>query len=89
MGRYKGRGGWGVGVRRGSGVGGRGGASGGASASGVRLKSKSASSEAAGEAMLNGLVSPQICAASVCGSLHLEAVEELTFRHATARQQEG
>jgi hypothetical protein len=33
----------------------------------VRLKSKSARSEEAGVAMLNGLVRQQICAAPFCG----------------------
>jgi hypothetical protein len=72
-------------VRRGSGVGGRGGTSGGASAggeSGVRLKSKSARSEVAGVAMLNGVIRPQICAVSFCDFLHLEEVEELTASRA-------
>ena len=72
-------------MRRGSGVGGRGGTSGGASAggeSGVRLKSKSARSEVAGVAMLNGVIRPQICAVSFCDFLHLEEVEELTASRA-------
>jgi len=78
--RNTGRGGCGVGVRRGSGVDGRGGTSGGASAggeSGVRLKSKSARSDEAGVAMLNGVVRLQICAAPFC-CFSLEEVERLT-----------
>jgi hypothetical protein len=76
-------------VRRGSGVGGRGGTSGGASAggeSGVRLKSKSARSEVAGVAMLNGVIRPQICAVSFCDFLHLEEVEELTASRAPSNE---
>jgi hypothetical protein len=75
-------------VRRGSGVDGRGGGAsgGGASARGgvsdVRLKSKSARSEVAGVAMLNGAISPQMCVASCCSLLHLEEVEELTASRA-------
>ena len=76
-------------MRRGSGVGGRGGTSGGASAggeSGVRLKSKSARSEVAGVAMLNGVIRPQICAVSFCDFLHLEEVEELTASRAPSNE---
>ena len=88
--RNEGRGGWGVGVRRGSGVDGRGGTSGGASAggeSGVRLKSKSARSEVAGVAMLNGVIRRQRCAASFCDFLHFEEVEELA--HCQSCTQDG
>jgi hypothetical protein len=48
----------------------------------VRLKSKSARSEVAGVAMLNGVIRPQICAVSFCDFLHLEEVEELTASRA-------
>jgi hypothetical protein len=48
----------------------------------VRLKSKSARSEVAGVAMLNGAISPQMCAASFCSLLQLEEVEELTTSRA-------
>ena len=43
----------------------------------MRLKSKSARSEVAGVAMLNGVISPKMCAASFCVLLHLEEVDQL------------
>ena len=50
----------------------------------MRLKSKSARSEVAGVAMLNGAISPQICAVSFFGLLDLEKVEELTASRASS-----
>lgn len=39
----------------------------------------------AGVAILNGVISPQICEASSCGLLHLEEVQELTVSHALSK----